>query len=805
MLPQRRPSTASAARALTAHVPAELDAFESKLAALKKTAAAASATERPQSAVSTTSSARYSRPTSAHATAVASLPASPSVDSLHHEIWLLRQSLEEERGLRLSTVSDEQARVTKLLEDQQAVLATALAARATAEKDAAAQREALRVKTESYALSLSRLQLQLSEYESKSSANQAASITSEQEALFALRWAESEKLRDRQEKERWVLHKKSAEETTSALQRTTQELEEARREVDRLRHEKEQERLTAERAAASLIAHQDALESQRAAREAQAAREQSNRSRFEESLALKKKSLEKEVKSKEEAASAASAALKEAAEEAQKLRRQIAALEEELKETRGREASRAKEWLAQSQAAAQMGRDVARSEEARVEAQKLLASRTQAHEESSAQLSASLSSTAAEAKELRAKLSASDAALGEARARIEFLLAQLASLQSDVGNRKGDQNALRSRVLQLESELATLTQTHAQTTSRLADLTTSSSDELALLRAQVSDQQVVIRGLEGMAQSLQIPLAAGSPTSGARTPTALGSPSKNSSASNLLSSPSSRQSLLGSTTTGAAGSRPTTPTAVSKQQARDDAARREVEKEALALRASQAALEKSSEDAARQAAILAQQRADLAAEQALLQTAASLLHSQLLQQLQSLLPLNFAAVSALAAGPLPGLTLVGVDELREQVREATETTDAIEQNLTQEIQKPATKLHVATSVPRKQRGKRPTRACMRMHRQTDCDVCLIVALLAGCVVRLCLRSLSLSERLSALRRACEFHEQRLSGLSPSKPANVDTSADNAAIRRTLFTATASSPHSTLALSPQKVR
>jgi len=159
-----------------------------------------------------------------------------------------------------------------------------------------------------------------------------------------------------------------------------------------------------------------------------------------------------------------------------------------------------------------------------------------------------------------------------------------------------------------------------------------------------------------------------------------------------------------------------------------EAARRELEREQSALKAAQQAAAAADAEAARARAVLAQQQSDLLTEQQLLQTAAAMLHGQLLSKLTPLLSLNFATVSRLAEGPLPGLTLVAVDELRDQIREQTELTDAVHTNLSNEIRSPSRRTH----------------------------------------------ALTLAERLEALRRACEYHEQRLIGLQPSGSGTAAT-------------------------------
>ena len=101
-----------------------------------------------------------------------------------------------------------------------------------------------------------------------------------------------------------------------------------------------------------------------------------------------------------------------------------------------------------------------------------------------------------------------------------------------------------------------------------------------------------------------------------------------------------------------------------------EAARRELQlgREQSALKAAQQAAAAADAEAARARAVLAQQQSDLLTEQQqLLQTAAAMLHGQLLSKLTPLLSLYFATVSRLAEGPLPGLTLVAVDELRDQI------------------------------------------------------------------------------------------------------------------------------------------
>jgi len=296
----------------------------------------------------------------------------PSVESLQHEIWLLRQSLEEERRVRVAVVDEQQAQAASFLADQAALLAEAQKRAQESEAAACAARESLELKSAAWDLSLKRLQGQLERYERAEAPRAAASLRADQEALFAARWAEHEAHRERVEKERWSLHMKRSTETQAALVAAQAELEQTRAEREALRRQVHSLRTEGEEERARILARQGSWESERKAAELAATKQAASRAKFEESLVAKRKALEKETKQLREKEDAASVAARDAAEEAARLRRELAALREEHAEAQRRESSRAKEWIAQSAVANAQGRDVSRSEAARQDAEKLL-------------------------------------------------------------------------------------------------------------------------------------------------------------------------------------------------------------------------------------------------------------------------------------------------------------------------------------------------------------------------------------------------------------------------------------------------
>jgi hypothetical protein len=696
---------------------------------------------RPSSALSVT----FASPSAGGGSASTSNPSgtTPSVESLQHEVWLLRQSLEDERLQRHRLVGDEQARVTSLLREQKDELTRARAAQSAAEKKAAAAEEALQVKSAAWALSHKRLQVQqLAGQESESGPKAAASIAAEQQSLFDKRWAEHEAHRERVEKERWAVHVRAADETRAALALRTAELTEARQELEVLRKANREARLESTEAAATLLARQDRLEADRRVAEAAATKEAASRLRFEQELQAKRAALDREtrqLRDKDAAATIAAAqALARAEEDAQRLRREVAALKAELGETQARQASREKEWLAQSAAASRVAKDAAEAEEARKQAEARLAAASENHAAAEAKLQAAHGDSSADAAQLRASLRQREEQLGEARAQLSHLTAQLASLSSEAAGRKIREQELQERRVRLETELATLADTHRATAAQLADAQAANAASIAALKAKIDEQTVCIHGLEATTMQQAAALASASSASSSSVPRSPGNQSRspmpgsplsplsrNASASTLsvhtqmLLSPSNKNLLSPNNAGGGSAGSASDPTA--KQVARDEAARRALEVEAKVLREAQALVRGEQEDARREKAVLAQQRADLLQEQQLLQTAAQMLHHQLLGKLGPLLPLTPAAVNQLATERLPGLTFGAVEHARSELRDQASLTQAVATNVSNEMRSPSTKVH----------------------------------------------ALSLAERLEALRRACEFHEQRLMGLSPS--------------------------------------
>jgi chromosome segregation ATPase len=394
-----------------------------------------------------------------------------------------------------------------------------------------------------------------------------------------------------------------------------------------------------------------------------------------------------------------------------------------------------------------VAKDAAEAEKARKQAEARLAAASESHAAAEAKLQAAHGDSSADAAQLRASLRQREEQLGEARAQLAHLTAQLASLSAEAADRKTREQELQERRVRLETELATLADTHRATAAQLADAQAVNAASIAALKAKIDEQTVCIHGLEAtnMQQAAALASSAAaasvprSPGNQSRSPMP-GSPlsplSRNASASTLsvhtqmLLSPSNKN-LLSPNNAGGAGSA-SDPTA--KQVVRDEAARRALEVEAKVLREAQALVRGEQEDSRREKAVLAQQRADLLQEQQLLQTAAQMLHHQLLGKLGPLLPLTPAAVNQLATERLPGLTFGAVEHARNELRDQASLTQAVATNVSNEMRSPSTKVH----------------------------------------------ALSLAERLEALRRACEFHEQRLMGLSPSTSTGLVAASNSAA-------------------------
>ena len=117
----------------------------------------------PASSAARVSTFASSASSSSSSSAAAISPALPSIDPLQHEVWLLRQSLKEERRARVASEGAAAREGAEVVQGLQEDLALAKGSLQAAHKETEVLRHQNHTQQQSAALSLQRLQLQLAE------------------------------------------------------------------------------------------------------------------------------------------------------------------------------------------------------------------------------------------------------------------------------------------------------------------------------------------------------------------------------------------------------------------------------------------------------------------------------------------------------------------------------------------------------------------------------------------------------------------------------------------------------------------
>ena len=652
----------------------------------------------------------------------------PDTTSLHHEISLLRASLEDERRQRVTAVATSESKVADRMHAMSQRIAELELERDSAERRRVEVEASLATQTETHRLAVQRLHLQLTSTESQTRDQLRADMTRTQEHEWEERLAAERKHRDEVEKHRWQVHVAKLSDTEHALAKSRDECRQLTQRLATLEGTFQQFKHDADQRQLALTNRWNRTETDRQNMIKTMGRENESLKKYEDELVQKKAKLDKELKSKSSSSSAdddsakshrssnsvsssSSTSSPSSDAELNRVRREVTRLTDLLRDATSQCDMRAKAMIEHEGIIAELRAVIERRTEEADKRTKEFQDIKKTSEEAILNGNDKIRRLTSEIETLQQRLLTSEGCVKDAEARLHALQTEYDTLRKQ--HTQSDANLLleQSHHRTAISEIDTLKQQLQNALARVAGMD-GMTKELKVARDEIERLETVIRGLEARLAAAD----AAALNDHLNSPTAsLTSPSRSASQTGLLSpSRSPSTSTLNNR-------RPTTPLHVSK----DEKMMKELDALRQTLERQREKLTTDESEAMNLKAILEQQRAELVEEQKLLQSAASILHSDLLSKLLKLLPLNFAAIDKLARHD-SSVQLVPVDELRTSLRHHTELTDAIHSNLTREIAHPPTKLHQD----------------------------------------------SLGARLEALRRACEFHENRLNGLSPSVTAST---------------------------------
>jgi len=714
------------------------------------------------SVTSSRSSARTPTSASTSTSAYTSTSAQDAelIASLRHEIALLRESLAEERS-RPGVIRPNSAksRSTNGDEDNSDTYADACSDAShqhrieeaeqlaiNAEQEVTALRAQLENQSKSFELTLAQLRAQIqsnklektqAEKHEGENASPHQQQSQEIEELLSARLDAATKHRDRVEEERWREHKQILQALQDRLQSTTKERDELRSKLHQLQQTYDQQTESIRKERLELLDKSRQLDETQKEQSRLLSIQQKKAAEFDEEVKKKRRSLEMELKKTSSshapptpsASSSSSAAANSDPDEVSRLRRALSALEAEVKELRTRDTTMQNQWEQAQQQWTRLTTDLEMQTQLRSKLQQQIESMTLEAESAAAAFQKQIEEVRAQLEVARKNHHQADETAADAEARVKHLQKLVNDKETHVQQMEKEGQEARDRILQLQSELSTLHESQNQANTKHAQQMQSSSTELRELRSELESTQARCRALEAQLAELQAMQQQNSrPMSPTRSPS-LRTLTPSGSRSSLFQNhgrPSSPLTRVPSTHALLNSPLSSSSSSGSASSLLDHASRRsELDsiEHSLNDRSKQLDVQEKDLDALR--AVLEQQRLELVEEQKTLQSAAKTLHSSLLAKLSLILPLNYSIASNIANDPsmnLADLTLTSVDALREDLRDKSENVQAIEQNLTNEIQQPSTKVH------------------------TD----------------------SLADRLEALRRACEFHEQRLEGLNPSE-------------------------------------